>query len=197
MSLWWWLSRNDPPLGEGEGELPTWVQWVFGAFFVVPLAAFIAVNVFVGEEQPDPDDRAEIAALEDKLRPRGAAEDKLVRYEAALQQIADELSRRQPGLTWRWDPQRPTSGCDGEFEDTSGVHLRRRLLASQPIPEDQWTPAHQLVRDEGTEVGVSYVSGFALPNGDGGAIDLTQRDVAVLSGLTPCLLRRDEIERGG
>jgi hypothetical protein len=159
------------------------------------LIGFVGLNFLIDEDQPDPEDRAEIAALEDTLRPRGAVEDAVNRYEAAMQQIADELSGRQPGLTWRWDPQKPSSRCRGEFEDTSAVQLRRRLVADRPIPDDQWAPAHQLVRDHAARIGVSYVSGFEIPNGDGGAIDLSQPDVAVLTGVTPCQLRRAELER--
>jgi Lipoprotein confined to pathogenic Mycobacterium len=193
--VWWWLQRDDPPPLEGV-VLPKWVQWLVGLLVVVPLAMFVVINFLIAEQEPDDEDRAEIAVLEDTLRPRGAVEDTLSRYESAMQQIADKLSLRQPGLTWHWDPQTGSSRCTGEFEDTSGAQLRRRLVANGPIADDMWAPAHQIVRDNASQIGVSYVSGFALPNGDGGAIDLTQTDVAVLSGMTPCQLRRAELERG-
>lgn len=190
--MWWsWLSKDDPPLG--DGEVPKWVQWIIGGFGFLLVAGFFAVNFWVGDQQPDPEDRAEIAALEDTLRSRGAVEDARGRYEAVMQRIADELTAAQPGLTWRWDPQVAGIRCSGEFEDTSGVQLRRRLIASGPITDDRWASAHQIVRDHAAGIGVSYVSGFELPGGLGGAIDLTQRDVAVLSGVTPCQLRRDHL----
>jgi len=191
--VWWsWLSKDDPPLG--DGEVPKWVQWIIGALFVVLLSVFIGVNFWIGEQQLDPEDHAEIAALEDTLRPRGAVEDAVGGYEVAMQQIADELTAAQPGLTWRWDRRVSSIRCGGEFEDTGGVQLRtRRLVANRPIPDDRWAAAHQVVRDHASKIGVSMVSGYALPGDAGGAIDLTQRDVAMLSGVTPCQLRRDDL----
>jgi len=87
----------------GDGLVPKWVNWVCGLFLVVPLMVFGWVNVMIDDRDLDPEERAEIAALEDSLRPRGAVEDALTRYEAVMQQIAGELSQTQPGLTWRWD----------------------------------------------------------------------------------------------
>lgn len=173
--------------------MPRPVQWIMGGLLVVMVGGFAAIAIWIGEQEPDPEERAEIVALEDTLRPRGSVEDALARYESAMQQIADGLSAQQPGLTWRWDPQTASIRCTGEFEDTSGAQLRRRLVADRPIPGDRWAAAHQIVRDHASDFGVSYVSGFELPAGDGGAIDLTQGETAVLTGMTPCRLRRNDL----
>jgi hypothetical protein len=115
------------------------VKWVFGLFVFVPLVLFVVLNLWISDQQVDPEDYPAIAALEDTLRPRGAVEDAVVRYEAVMRRVADELAARQPGLTWQWDRQVSSSKCGGDFEDTSAVQLRtRRLVASN---ETIWVTA--------------------------------------------------------
>ena len=48
----------------------------------------------------------QVAALENELRAKGSSEDALVRYETALQQMADDVTALVPGLTWHWNRER-------------------------------------------------------------------------------------------
>ncbi|MCT7660497.1 LppA family lipoprotein [Mycobacterium deserti] len=197
MSLWSRWVQNSWQQDEGL-ELPTWVQWIAGGFVVLAGALYLGIGIYTDQQQLDPEELTAIAALEDTLRPRGAVEDAVGHYETVMQQIADELSVQQPGLTWRWERRTSRFGCEGEFEDTSAVHMRtRHLVADEPIPGDKWAAAHQVVRDRASSLGVGYVSGLKVSDGAGGAIDLTQGDVAVLSGVTPCQLKREELDSAG
>lgn len=185
------------PWEEDRLELPRWVQWIVVAFLVVPAGLYVGIGLFAGEQQLDPEERVAIEQLEDTLRPLGAAEDAVGRYEAAMQQIAGDLSAQQPGLTWQWQRQVSRFGCEGDLEDTTAVHMRtRHLVANQPIAGESWAAAHEVARRHASALGAGYVSGFKLADNTDGAIDLTQSDVAVLSGVTPCRLTRDELAAG-
>lgn len=182
MSPWLrWLDEREP-WDEDRLELPKWVQWMFGGFIVIPLILYFGIGLYSSNESLDPEEQVAIEELEEQLRPLGAAEDAVGRYEAAMQQIADELSARQPGLTWRWERRVSRFGCEGDLEDTTAVHMRtRHLVADELIPDERWAAAHEVARRHASGLGAGYVSGFRLAGGDDGAIDLTQHDVAVLS----------------
>jgi hypothetical protein len=146
---------------------------------------------------PDPEpvkSPAEIAALEEELRSRGAVEDALVRYEAALQGAADDISALAPGVTWRWNREVSSMPCGGEFTQTRGIRYRtRNLVSSAPILDHLRGRAMTLLRQRASGLGVGHVNGVEVAGGFGGGVTLGQAEVAVLSGTTACQLSRDDL----
>lgn len=174
------------------------VAWTGGAIIVAAIVVFVVwLAVIYNALSPDPEpvkSPAEIAALEDELRSRGALEDALVQYEAALQATADDISALAPGVTWRWNREVSSMPCGGEFKQTRGLQYRtRNLVSSAAIPDHLREQAMKLLRQRATGLGAGHVNGVEVAGGWGGGVMFGQGEVAVLSGTTACHLSRGDL----
>jgi hypothetical protein len=174
------------------------VAWTAGAVVVAAAVVFVAwLAMIYNALSPDPEpvkSPAEIAALEEELRSRGSLEDALVRYEAALQATANDISALAPGATWRWNREVSSMPCGGDFKQTRGMqYWTRNLVSSAPIPHHLREQAMELLRERASGLGVNHVNGVEVAGGFGGGVTLGQGEVAVLSGTTACHLSRGDL----
>ncbi|MGW0160164.1 LppA family lipoprotein [Mycobacterium sp. NPDC003323] len=142
-------------------------------------------------------------ALEADLRPKGAAEDALPRYESIVAAIAEDITAVMPGLTWKWNRDPDYVDCTGALADTRGVRVgTRNFLSSSPIPDELWPVVLQVVRDHAAELGAAAEHVYAdqpghhdvAVYGDSGVeIRLLTRGRAVLSAMSDCYLQRRDL----
>lgn len=89
--------------------------WTLGVIAAIAVVAFVVFFVWLenalSPKQDPPMKPGQITALENDLRSKGSAEDALVRYETALQQMADDVAALVPGLKWHWNRESTTVSC--------------------------------------------------------------------------------------
>ena len=145
----------------------------------------------------------QVAALENELRAKGSSEDALVRYETALQQMADDVTALVPGLAWHWNREAGSVSCSGPLMETRGVQvLTRHIVFDGPIPNDVWPQALQRVRDRAAELGAHEVFLYVDKPGDHDVaihgdndveVQFETRVAGVLSARSDCYLKQTDL----
>lgn len=138
----------------------------------------------------------------DALRPKGAAEDALTRYEATLQSIAAEIDTLVPGVTWEWNHTADFLLCTGEYADSGGVRVgTRNLVASKPLPDEAWPAVLRVVQARAAELGATETFVYAdepgrhevAISGNGIEFRVGTSKRALLSAMSDCYLRRSDL----
>jgi hypothetical protein len=174
------------------------------AVIVVIAAAvfFWLADALSPRQEPDvkPD---QVAAMENDLRAKGSAEDALVRYGAALQQMAHDITALVPGLTWYWNLDNTSVTCEGPLADTRGVQiLPRHIVFEGPISDEVWPQALVRVRERAAALGANEVfvhadkpghHDVAIAGDNGAEIRFGTRVAAVLSARSDCYLKAADL----
>jgi Lipoprotein confined to pathogenic Mycobacterium len=178
-----------------------------GVIAVLAVIVVVVVVVWLSNaqspKQEPPMKPDQIATLENELRAKGSSEDALVRYEIALQQMAEDVTALVPGLTWQWNREPGYVSCSGPLMETRGVQvLTRHIVFDGPIPDDVWPQALQRVRDRAAELGAHEVFVYVDKPGDHDVAIHGENDVevqfgtrvaGVLSARSDCYLKSNDL----
>jgi Lipoprotein confined to pathogenic Mycobacterium len=174
--------------------------WTVGVIVVVAVAFFVWLGDALSPDKEPPMKPEQVSALENELRAKGSAEDALVRYETALQQMADDVAALVPDLTWRWNRETGSVACPGPLMDTRGVQVTpRHIVFDGFVPDDVWQQALQRVRDRAAALGVTEVVVYAdkpghhdvaITGNNGAEIHFGTRIAASLSARSDCYLKQ-------
>ena len=186
--------------------------WRSGRRAVVALAVIVVIAAAVfffwladglSPKQEPPAKPDQVAAMENELRAKGSAEEALVRYGAALQQMADDIRALVPGSKWHWNRANTSVTCPGPLADTRGVQiLPRQIVFEGPIPDEVWPQALARVRERAAALGANKEFVYTDKPGDhdvaiSGDNDIEirfgTRVVAVLSARTDCYLKAADL----
>lgn len=113
------------------------------------------------------------------------------KYQAATNQMADQIAALAPGTTWKVDDDSWTScGVIGP-----GQELYRRVVFDHPIADDLWPRAVQIVKDGAARFGATTVSVVTDQPGDkdlkiagsGAEFEFASNVSALLTARSDCL----------
>ncbi|HZU48266.1 MAG TPA: LppA family lipoprotein [Mycobacterium sp.] len=141
-----------------------------------------------------------VSALENGLRSKPPLEAAKEQYRAAVSQMADAIAALVPGLSWRVDTD-SWNHCGGDYVWTDAKMAYLMVVFSGPIPDDKWTQAVQIVRDDAKQFGATnygvmknqandhdvYVAGQ-----DGVEFKLSSQKTAVLTAQSDCRISQTD-----
>ncbi|WP_280235024.1 LppA family lipoprotein [Nocardia cyriacigeorgica] len=155
------------------------------------------------DHPPTPD---EIAHAEAMLRNLPSVQDTEHQLFALIQQIAAGAETVAPELDWevKVDRGQNTLGCPGPYSKTNGVSMATdSSYSSTPITDDRWPEVLRVSRDLAAQHGITTLTVRADEPGHhditlhspdhGNEITIGTREAALITGLTGCRLRTEDL----
>ncbi|MBF6438116.1 LppA family lipoprotein [Nocardia cyriacigeorgica] len=163
-----------------------------------------------GSRLDDPNHPAtphDIAQAEAMMRQLPSVQETEQQLSALMWRIAEATRSVAPALDWqpKTDRAQGTLGCPSPYSETDGVSMTADSIYSPvPIADAEWPEVLRITRDLAAQHGITALTVRADEPGhhditlhspdDGNEISVGSRKAALITGLTGCRLRAQDIE---